>query len=138
MENHCVFKFSLFLSFIIFAVNYNHIHVHCSFLPPNLPIPFFVCLSAKIHVLCLFVFFNNPLNSDSDAHVCMGMGPSIGAWTSYEWPFVFLPLSAPSSYRYLLRNGWRLKIIYSINASDLAWCAFVGITVMICIEDRVS
>ena len=88
---------------------------------------------------CVFVgFFNNPLNSDSDTHGCMNMGPSIGLWNIYEWPLLLLPHSAPSNYLYLLSNGWRLEIIDSINASDLAWCAFMGIMGMICREDSVS
>lgn len=112
MENHCVFKFSLFLRVsYIFAINYSHIHVHCSFLPSSLPTPFSICPSTKIRVLCLFIF-NNPLNSDSGAHVCMGMGPSTGTWSGH---LCFSPLSAPSDYLYLLSNGLWREIIYSIN-----------------------
>lgn len=76
--------FKMILTNIFIFESITHVHNEIgSYLPPVSSFQLDTLLS-QLHVC--FSFFDNPLSSVSASHMCMGVGPSSGAWGTSLWP----------------------------------------------------
>lgn len=60
-------------------LKYDHIY------PPSSPLQLSSYTLQQPTLITSISFLNDPLTLANVAHMCMGMGPSNGAWESYQW-----------------------------------------------------